>query len=215
MKDLKIVQAQSLLKVFSIAPIRGFQPASIVALGEGLNFASQVFYNDVEAVEFVPQGKGRLIVRIPLSQVGKAFKDLRVYSSVNLITQSAILSLKLGNSLQKVQGMDRLIQQWIIIFYTTPGSDIFSPLSGGGGRALVGRNTDQFGKGISADLALAIDRTQKELLRLQAQTPSIPLSEKLLSSQLRALSFDSSTATLAARVAITNMLGNSAEATVT
>lgn len=215
MKDLRVVQAQSILKVYSVAPIRGFLPLSVIVLGEHLDVTSQVFYNDIIAPEFVAQSSNRLIVRVPSSQIGQAFRSLRAYSGVNLVTQSAILSLKVGNPLSTVEGLDRLIQQWMIVFYTTPGSDIFDPQSGGGGRAIVGRNTDKFGKGVSADLALAIDRTQKELLRLQALTPSVPLSERLLSTQLLALSFDSSNATLSARIALTNMLGNTAEATLT
>lgn len=215
MKDFKVVQAQSLLKIYSFAPIRGFLPLSIVVIGEHMDLANQVFYNDVEATEFIAQTSRRLIVRIPPSQVGQAYRSLRVYSSLNLVTQSATLSLKLSNPLASVEGLDRLVQAWMIVFYTTPGSDIFDQQSGGGGRSIVGRNTDRYGKGVSADLALAIDRTQQELLRLQSQTPSIPLAEKLLSTQLLALSFDPTTTTLAARVGITNMLGNSAEATVT
>jgi hypothetical protein len=215
MKDFKVVQAQSLLKIYSFSPIRGFLPLSIVVIGEHMDLANQVFYNDVEATEFVAQSPRRLIVRIPQSQVGQAYRTLRIYSSVNLVTQSATLNLRLSNPLASVEGLDRLVQDWMIVFYTTPGSDIFDPLSGGGGRSIIGRNTDRYGKGVSADLALAIDRTQQELLRLQSQTPSIPLAEKLLNTQLLALSFDASNTTLSARIGITNMLGNTAEASVT
>lgn len=215
MKDLRVIQAQALLNVTSISPIRGFLPVSIVVLGEHLDLTSQVFYNDILAPEFVPQSATRLIVRVPQSQVGQEFRSIKVYSSLNLITPSALLTLKVGNPLAEVEGMDRLIQQWMILFYTTPGSDIFDPQSGGGGRSIVGRNTDKFGKGVSADLALAIDRTQRELLRLQSMTPGIPLAEKLLSTQLLSLNFDPSNATLAAIVGITNMLGNTAQAALT
>lgn len=214
MKDFRITQARTLLNVHSISPIRGFLPISIIVLGEQMNLAQQVQYNELDAPEFLISSPSRLIVRIPPSQVGKEFRSLRVFSTVNLTRTSALVTLNVGMPFQQTTGIDRLIQCWMMIFLSNQGSDIFDPSTGAGGRSIIGRNTDRTGKGIAADLALAIQNTQTELTRKQALTPSIPLSEKLLNSSLEALSFDSETATLAARVSLTNMLGNAAEVSV-
>lgn len=214
MKDFNIIAARVLLKVHSIAPIRGFNPPSVVVLGDKMNLAQEVYFNNIKVTEFVVSAPNRLVVRIPGSQIGKEFVGIQVFSSVNVTKTSAALSFELIKPLKQVEGIERLIQSWMLVFFTSPGSDVFDPQSGGGVRAIIGKNTNTRGKGVSADLALAIERTQSELLRLQAQNSKIPLSEKLLSATLSAMNFDDRTTTLSATVALKNMLGEDAEVSV-
>lgn len=214
MKDFSIISARVLLKIFSIAPIRGFNPPSVVVLGEKMNLTQEILYNGIKVQEFVVSAANRLIVRIPESQIGKEFLGIQVFSSVNIARTSAVLSFELSQPFRQVAGIERLIQSWMIVFFTTPGSDVFDTSSGGGVRSIIGKNTNAQGKGVSADLALSIDRTQAELLRLQSKNPRIPLSEKLLSATLSAMNFDSSTSTLLATVALKNMLGEQADVSV-
>ncbi len=211
MRDFRIVSARVQLKVVSIAPIRGFLPQSIAVVGEDLDKTSEVRYNGIQAEEFVVQTPSRMIVKVPRSQIGKPFSDLRVLSTVALSKKSAVLNLGLDRPLRTVSGIDRLIQSWVLVFMTTPGSDIFSPSSGGGGISLVGRSTDRTGKGVTADLAMGIEKTKQELLRLQASNQSIPPSERLMTTSLDVVEFDERTTVLSARVNIQNMLGDVAE----
>jgi hypothetical protein len=212
--DFRIVTAKAILRVFSISPVRGFLPISIVVVGEKLDRTTEVQYNGIQADEFVVATPSRLIVKVPPSQVGKPLKDLKVLSPVSLAKMDAVLSLGVPRPLSKVSGIDRLVQSWVLIFMTTPGSDIFSPTSGGGGSAIIGRSTDRNGKGVTADLSLAVEKTRQELLRLQAQNQTIPPSEKLLSSGLDRVEFDKQSTVLSARVNIQNMLGATAEVSV-
>jgi hypothetical protein len=214
MKDFNIVAARVLLNIHSIAPVRGFVPPSIVVLGDKMNLAQEVYYNGVRASEFVVSAANRLVVRIPDSQVGKDFTGIQVSSTVSITRASAALSFELIQPLHQVEGIERLIQSWMMVFFTTPGSDVFDMKSGGGARSIIGKNTNTQGKGVSADLALAIDRTQTELIRLQSKNSKIPLSEKLLSATLGAMSFDDKTTTLLATVELKNMLGEQAEVSV-
>lgn len=211
MNDIRVVNAKAQLRVFSITPIRGFLPISVLVVGEKLDRTTEVQYNGIEADEFAIASSTRLIVKVPTNQVGKPFKDLKVLSPVSVARQDAVITLGLTTPLKSVSGLDRLVQTWILIFMTTPGTDIFSPNSGGGGAAIVGRNTDRSGKGVAADLSSAIERTKQELLRLQSSNQTIPPSEKLLSSSLETVEFDSSSTVLSARVLIQNMLGDAAE----
>lgn len=214
MKDFSIIAARVLLKVHSVAPIRGFNPPSVVVLGDKLNLTQEVFYNELKVTEFVVSAPNRLVVRIPESQVGKEFVGIQVFSSVNVTKTSSALSFELIKPLRQIEGIERLVQSWMIVFFTSPGSDVFDLKSGGGVRAIIGKNTNTQGKGVSADLALAIERTQNELLRLQSQNSKIPLSEKLLSATLSAMNYDDRTTTLSATVALKNMLGEQAEVSV-
>lgn len=214
MKDFRITSARILLKVHSVAPVRNFLPASVMVLGEDFNLASEVFYNGERVKEFFVSTPSRLLVRIPESQIGKSLDSLRVFSSVAVARRDAVLTLAIARPAEAIQGMDRLVQCWMMVFLTTPGSDVFAPKSGGGGQSIIGRNTDKSGKGVAADLTLAIERTKTELLQLQSRRSNIPQSEKLLSSNLESTQFDERTSTLSARVSLQNMLGNQAEVSV-
>jgi hypothetical protein len=211
MIDFQILSARALLKVTSYSPIRGFLPPSLVVLGEKLNMTQDVYFNDVQVKEFVVQSPNRMLVRIPDSQVGEPLFSLKVYSDAVLNKLDAALSLSIGTTSRKLEGIERLVQAWMMVFLTTPGTDAFDPQSGGGGRMIVGRTTDAKGKGVIADLAQAVEKTKNELIQKQSQWPGIPLSEKLLDSSVQGVSFDDQSSTLLAQVSIQNMLGDQAE----
>ncbi len=214
MKDWRIVAARTLLRIRSVSPIRGFSPPSIVVVGDKLNLTLEVLFNGISAKDFSVASETRLVVRIPESQIGKELKDLRVYSSTSLTKEDSELSLEVVRPIATVQGMDRLVQSWLLLFLTSPGSDIFSPKSGAGARSIVGRTGSRGGKGLSADLTLAVERTKAELLRLQTAAANVPLNERLLSSNLETLSFSEETTALSARVLLKNMIGDRAEVSI-
>lgn len=211
MNDLRVVSAKILLKVVAASPIRGFVPQSIMVVGKNFDQTTEVQYNGILAEEFVIASSTRLIVRIPPSQVGKKFTDLKVLAPASATKSDAVLSLGMTAPIKSISGIDRLVQNWVMVFFTTPGTDIFSPESGGGGASLIGRSTDRSGTGVTADLSLAIEKTKQELIRIQSNTQTVPPSEKLLSSSLEKVEFDEKTTVLSARVNIQNMLGDVAE----
>lgn len=211
MKDIRVISAKIVLKVGTIAPIRGVLPACVLAVGEKLDKTTEVFYNDLPVDEFFAQSPTRLIVKIPATAVGKPFVSLRVLSDASVVRRDSEVSLKLNNPLRTVSGMDRLIQNWIMTFMTTPGSDVFDKSSGGGALAIIGRTTDRDGRSASADLTMAIDRTRTELIKKQTYSNRVPSSEKLLSCELGDVVFDPYSGKLQARVFLRNMVGDSAE----
>lgn len=211
MIDLRVVNAKAILRSFSVQPIRGFVPTSVLVTGEKFDRATEIQYNGVQADEFAIVSSTRIIVRVPSSQLGKTFRDIKVLSPVSAAKQDAVISLELTSPPKTISGIDRLVQNWVIIFLTTPGTDIFSPNSGGGGASIIGRPTNKSGKGVAADLAMAIEKTKNELLRIQSSNQSVPPSEKLLASSLDKVEYDSSSTVLSARVLIQNMLGDAAE----
>jgi hypothetical protein len=213
-KDLRVVNAKAILRVFSVAPIRGFLPLSVVVVGEKLTTADEVRYNGIQAEEFFIQSDSRMVVRIPKSQVGLKLEEIRVLAPVSAAKKDALLSLGMSRPFKTVEGIERLVQSFMLIFLTTPGSDVFSPNSGGGAKMLVGRATDSAGTGVAADLQQALDRTKTELLRIQSRNSNIPLSEKLLSSSIDSIHFDPENTLLSARVTLQNMVGDVAEVTL-
>jgi hypothetical protein len=214
MRDIRVVQAKALLKVSSVAPVRNFSPPAIVILGERFNTANEITYNGIEVSEFIIAAPTRIIARIPDSQVGQALRDLRVMAPVSIAKLDAQRDLGVGSPVRTVEGIDRLVQEWLLIFLTNPGSDIFNQTGGGGARAVIGQPASSSESNAVSELSLAVEKTKQQLLRQQAQNSNIPPAERLLSASLSDVRFDQQTTSLTAVVDIKNVLGGSASVTV-
>lgn len=215
MKDLRVVLSKAALRITSVAPVRGFLPPAIIILGEKFNTANEVVYNGIEVKEFLIASPHRIVARIPDSQIGKALTDLRVLAPVQVSKTDAIVTFGLSKPIRAVDGMDRLIQEFLLIFYSSPGSDLFDQTAGGGGKKIIGRNGYAAdGHGAVAELSLAVDRSKQELMRKQSKNSKIPPSERLLSASLSDVKFDTLTTTLFGTIALRNVLGASANVDV-
>jgi hypothetical protein len=178
-------------------------------LGGKMNRATEITYNGVQVEEWVVSSDTRLIVKIPPSQVGRELTEILVLASVQFTDQDALIELGISRPFRTVEGIDRLVQQWVMTFLTTPGSDIFSPSSGGGARSFIGK-TNSGNAAPTADIAIAVDRTKTQILKAQAGNSAIPPSERLLTASLVSVNFDPSNTTAYAVVDIKNAVGSTA-----
>jgi phage baseplate assembly protein W len=211
--DFRFIRPRRVLRVQSIAPIRGFSPPSIVVVGDGMEQADEVVINGESTTTFAVSAADRLVVQVPESQVGTPIASIQVFAALPQVDSSAQILMS-TDQVKKIEGVERLIQSFLIVLLTTPGSDAFEPASGGGLLGLVGRPTDAGGKGIAADVATAVERTKAELLKLQSKNRKIPPSERLLSATLVSVNFDQNSTILSATVEITNSMGDSAQVNV-
>lgn len=210
MKDLRVIKARVTLIVRSVTPVRGFSPPAMLVVGENLNRAESVEINGITAEEFSIMAVNRLVVRIPESQRGQPLVSVRVFSETTADAGDAIFDFGVSRPVRDIEGMDRLVQQWLLLFMSSPGSDIFDQTSGGGGRQIVGGPVDASHNSAASDLAMAVARTNAELLRKQSGSMGLPAEERLLSSSLDSVAFDPNTTTLYGQVSIQNMAGQSA-----
>lgn len=210
MRDFRIISTKVSLKITSASPIRGFPLPSMMVIGKDLYMATEVEMNGVEAAEFIVAAPNRLIVRIPDSQVGQPLSSIRAYALSMATASAAKLEMAMTSPSKSISGVDRMVQAFLLVFFTTPGTDIFDQASGGSARSLVGRSTDAQHQSVAADLALCIDRTKGELMRLQAKVSGVPLAERLLSASLSSVQFDASTSVLNAEIALKSMSGDAA-----
>ena len=214
MRDFRVVQTKTSLPITSLAPIRKFEPPSIIVLGDKFQFAEEILYNGVPVDEYVISTPNRIIARIPDSQLGLPLLSVSILTTIPSAGNDSLLSLGLPKLSRSVSGLDKLVQDWMLLFFTTPGSDIFDPSLGGGARQIIGKPTYGGGTSASAELSMAVSRTQEQLLRIQAQNPRMPPDERLLSASLISVRFDEHTTTLTAVVDIRNMVGIAASVTV-
>lgn len=207
MRDLRVISAKAILPIHSVYPMKEFYPPSFMVLGTNLDKTEEVELNGVLVDEYAVLGPDRVLVRVPDSQMTKPLLSLRAYAAVSVVETNAAFQFAITKPPKTVEGLDRLVQSWLIVLMTTPGSDIFDKQSGGGARSLIGKTTDRSHSSIAADLSMAISRTNTEILRTQAANLGLPSSERLLAGSLDSLNFDESTSILNATVSLQNMAG--------
>jgi hypothetical protein len=178
--------------------------------GQDLYRATEVEYNDVLVTEFIVAERNRLVVRVPESQVGKDLRTIVALAPISVTKTDALLRIGVTTPIQAISGVERLVQAWLILFFSTPGSDIFDRSSGGGALGIIGKATDRSHKSAAASMAMAVDKAKSDLLRKQAQSRNVPLDEQLLSSTLDSVVFEPNSSTLRATVSLRNMLGETA-----
>lgn len=210
MRDLRLVSAKTMLTISTVSPLRGFLPTSVVVTGKDLYKATEVEYNDVLVTEFIVAEPSRLVVRVPESQIGKELRTIAALAPISVSKADAILRIGVTTPIQAISGIDRMVQAWLILFFSTAGSDIFDRSSGGGALSIIGRATDRSHKSAAAAMAMAVDKAKSDLIRKQGQASNVPLDEQLLSSTLDSVVFEPNSSTLRATVSLRNMLGEAA-----
>lgn len=213
MRDFRIVQAKVALPIRTIVPVRSFLPVSILVSGDGLEQVTEILYNKVRASEFIVQQGGQVLFRVPEGMVGKPLNSLEFFSNQILPGKSQSLSLRVGAQ-KSVSGISRLVQQWVVVFLTTPGSDIFDPASGGGGGSLIGKPHNRDGSSVSADLLLAVNRANDEMRKSQSSR-RVPPDERFSSADISDINFDPQAGELQAVLILKSMVGTSAQVQVT
>ena len=207
--DLQVVYPQETLKLSSIEEIYGCSPRLLLLRGPDFTAVSEVIINDVVSPLWWAQDPNTLLVRLPESEAKKDIASVDVISAQVSYSSSNVLRFRLGTMPRKVGGLLKLIQTYIKILLTTPGSDSWEPQSGGG---LLDNLGQYDGRGIVGDLILANDRVVRQLVQKQSKDLSIPADERLISAKVLSANFDKGSGTIVANIKITNQLGQDGQA---
>jgi hypothetical protein len=88
------------------------------------------------------------------------------------------------------QGIFKVIQIFILVLLKTPGTDIFSPDSGGDLRKIVSRPVgERLVNTRRGEIGLSVSRTEDQILESQTGV-TLPPEERLQSATLRTAEFD-------------------------
>lgn len=197
--------------------IRSTTLAGLRALDiEGNDFGSvdEVQINEMVSPDVMIISRTRLIAQLPESlQVNPDVQSIVVLSNTLTLNQKSLLRFRIGESPGQVSGVLRLLQLFVKIMFSNPGSDIFSPNTGGGALKHVGATfgTEE-GQGLKADFTIAVDRTARYIISTQSRNGSIPRDERLLRATMLGATFSRSTGSLFVQVEVVNQTGNAARA---
>jgi hypothetical protein len=213
MKDVKIAHLKNSLKVSSVSKISS-NPPILKIIGEKFNTATDILLDGIYARQWVAISDKEILLYIPVTFSNKTIGTIAVVSDELIPNVPNLTFFEVGSRVRKIEGIQKLVQQFTKILLQTPGSNKFQPV-GGGLLSIIGKNTMSDDRTARTDIINGINRTKSYLISIQNNNKDLPLSEKLLDAKI--LNISSGTqpnVSLVVNIQITNRVGVSSSATV-
>ena len=190
--DLQVIYPQDSIQLSKVSFLPGYAPPSLIAEGSDFSTVSEVWVNDTQSARWVAIRRKVLIVQIPDAQVGQPITSVEVLSNRLTIGPQSRLIFQIGGAGRRVAGIMRLVQLYVKVLLTTPGTDIFSPQTGGSLLTKTGQQVSLHdgGRDVIGDLVMSCNSATKQITAIQAKDPALPPVERLLSANVDNAVFD-------------------------
>ena len=227
MADIKIAHLQGVVQVDLYAPISlPPNPHVVAIIGSEFLDADTVLVNGM-SIPFDIIHDGLILITIPEKLAdGKTRNPLynanivEVTVSTNKLPNLVVppdrskVALQIGSSVKKVEGLQRLVQTFVKLLFTTRGSDVFHPNLGGDALMLLGNMESNDPKHLTREFTIAVTNTADQLSNEQSKR-EVPASERLLSASVVSSMFDPTTSALIASVSLVSFDKEEAVANIT
>lgn len=209
--DLQVTYLRDIVNVISVTNVVGSSPRMLDVRGPDFRSVVKVETNEIEAPSYVIMSKTRLLVQVPDSMQNDLITSVNVLSSRLTASERSQVYFELTNNPQKLDGIQKLVQTFLLYLMRTPGTDAWNPGTGGGVQRLVG---SYFSKnatgGITAAFTLAVSRVRSQVISIQARNPRLSTDEKLAAANVLSAIFSAVQTALLARVELISQSGKRA-----
>lgn len=210
--DLQVCFPQQAI-LLSQVHIRPGPPRVVDVTGADFRSVDEVLVNKVASPSVVVLSKTRLVAQVPDSLLDQRILSITVLSRRLTLSAKSVLRFRIGRTPGKVSGVLRLVQKFLKLLLTTPGTDIFNRQAGGGALRNVGQTFGvEEGSNVLNNLVIAIDTTTRQIIALQSRNPSLPREERLLSAKILRAGFNKEESAIDVAVEITSQAGSAATA---
>lgn len=213
--DLQVAFPQEQVQLNRADVIPG-PPRVLDVIGTDFRSVDEVLINNIPAVDVVVLSKTRLLAQLPQSlESAGTLVSVSVLSRKLTVTPRSIIRFRISQTPGRTTGILRLVQLFLKLLFTTPGSDIFSRDFGGGGLRNLGSTfgIDEGGEIIS-DFHIAVTNTARQIVAIQGRDPRLSRDERLLSARIIEAGFNKQEGALMVRVELTSQAGRSALASL-
>lgn len=209
--DFQVVLPQVAVPLTSVTIIEGSSPRFLDVYGMDFTAVDAVTINEIDSPSFAVLSDTHLVAEVPASITYAALATVAVISRTLTLNPQSIIKFKVSNFPAKTRGILRLVQLFLKVLLTTPGTDIFVPRLGGGALRNLGRTFGQDQQGnIVSDFIISVDTTARQIISLQGGDPNIPAEERLLSAKVTSASFDRGSGSLIVTVVLQSQTGQPA-----
>ena len=204
MADYQVIVFRDSAPLTTVGMVPGSPVPTLELQGSKFGGTVEVLINGVRSPEFVVLSGSRIWAQIPRSQVSRQLHSLAVLSASAGNQPSSVVSFRASAGRFVAEGRVKLVQTYLKILLTTPGTDVWYPWMGGGLQGLIGTYSTE--PSIRAAAERAVTQTEQHMVRIQA-TSSASDTERLASARLQELTFSPSTASLSLTVRLVSLSG--------
>lgn len=214
--DFQVCFPQETVKVNKVRTVPGLAIRTLDISGDDFLAVEDVLMNQVSAPSFIVLGKNRLLAEVPQVLASSTITSVMVLSRKLLISPRSYIRFTIGRTPSKTRGILKLLQLFLKLLLTTPGTDIFAPKSGGGALSHLGQSisTDE-GTDIIADFIVSVDSTARQIVQIQGRSQATPPDERLLSAKVLSAGFNKNETAVIVSIELTSQAGTSAVAQFT
>lgn len=210
MADILVVFSREMLNVTKVEPTSSFERGLLITVAKA-KYAEVVLVNGVPSASIVPVSENQLLAEVPESVMGDVIRSVSVLSYRPTQAGTSALTVRLLRQAKRAQGISRLVQRYVLMLFTDPGSDLFSPDLGGGLTSLVNKViSGNQGTNLQSSVQQCISKASRDLERIDASNLRLSDDERLDQAVLSSLLFDPNALTIAARIGLTAISGEQA-----
>jgi len=213
--DFQIVFPTEIIPLISVRQTVSSGPRTLDITGADFRSVDEVLVNGIESPSVVVVSANRLLAVVPPAVAAQYVDSVQVVSRRITLSRRSLIRFRIGKQPSKVRGVLRLVQLFLKILLTTPGTDIFDKKLGGGVLKNIGATFGRNQRGaIISDFVIAVDTAVRQIVAVQSKDASIPLDERLLSARIISSQFDVNELALSVSIELVSQAGSSAVANV-
>ena len=206
MRDYPLLSVSQIAQVSSIDFFGSRGTVSLDIKGRDFLGTNSVLINGYRSPTFVVLSDSRILADVPVRIQKDPLSGILVLKSTQASgDRGSVLSFEAVSEASVVPDSSFLVQKVLKFLFTTRGTDIFSPNSGGGLLSLVGQAESATGS-LAAYAKLYISQSLDSLIEIQASSPA-PRSQKVQSIEVLSVSYNRQDTSLDIRLAVTSQEG--------
>jgi len=209
--DLQCFYFSDVLGITGAEDVPGISPRSLNISGTDFRHATRVLLDDQDSPSWIISSKQQILAQVPEALADSVISSIQVLSSDFTATVRSKLIFELGNDPRKLTGLKAMMQTFLKVLFTTPGTDSFAKKIGGGALQGLGKN---FGaassQNLASDFSISVRRAEVQMIALQSRQLRLPDDEKLAAANVLGVTMDVASTSLLARVELVAQSGKMA-----
>jgi len=193
--DLRVIKILDVLPITRV-DLADYSPQTLALSGRSFQYTQSVFVNDLSmplrttaAFGYTVISPNLIHVELPAAMSDQVISKIIVLGNTSILYETSSIEFSLV-SITPVQGISGVVQQFLKLFLTTPGTDLFNRSSGGGIKNMAGITlNDPARQGIAVKLMVAAKKCTEEIRASQSICTSIPPEERLVDVAIGSVSF--------------------------
>ena len=178
-QSLKLLQSYVVENVRNVAYANGF----LVLSGGNYQTVRYVLVNNVRIDDIALNGED-LYVQLPSGMQLRDVKTIYPISETEKVNRHSVLRFGFGVYPSKIDSIGRLVQMFVKVLFTNPGTNAMFPTMGGGLRAIMSRGlAPNDYQSLMPDIITAIEKTAQYIKDAQ-KSLNLPMEERLVGAAL-------------------------------